>query len=299
MTKNNQKINFIGIGAAKSGSTWLAECFKEHPEILFSSQKSEKELYFFSTSFGKGMIKQRPSNFKKGLSWYHDQFPKPQKGKVRGEFCNAYLTDENAAQRIKEYNPNIKLLVILRDPAKMMYSLYWWLKGSVDIDAAPTFEEFVKNGKYLYKGKYAKYLKRYFDIFKEEQTKVFLLRDVKNNPEKVVKELYNFLEVDSSFKPSILGKRVNESIAHRSMFLKNLARFLVRFFKWIGLKKLYYAIVLNPNIYQIYKRLNVTKAEYPEMSEKDLKQLRNYYEASNKALEQLIKTDVSNWMPER
>ncbi len=35
MTKQKIKIDFIGIGTARSATTWITECLKEHPQIKF------------------------------------------------------------------------------------------------------------------------------------------------------------------------------------------------------------------------------------------------------------------------
>ncbi len=45
---NDFKIDFIGIGATKSGTTWIAQCLKEHPQICGSSIK---EINFFNIPF--------------------------------------------------------------------------------------------------------------------------------------------------------------------------------------------------------------------------------------------------------
>ena len=37
--------NFLIIGAQKSGTSWLSECLREHPDVYISEQK---EIYFFS-----------------------------------------------------------------------------------------------------------------------------------------------------------------------------------------------------------------------------------------------------------
>ncbi|NEP89823.1 MAG: hypothetical protein F6K18_25015 [Okeania sp. SIO2C2] len=54
---------------------------------------------------------------------------------------------------------------------------------------------------YFEKGLYYYYLKKYFDIFDRQNTKLFLFEDFTSDPLKVVKDIFTFLNVDSSFVP--------------------------------------------------------------------------------------------------
>ena len=150
-----EDINFVGIGAMKSGSTWVAENLSLHPEILFSSQK---ELNFFNDPIKVG-DKILNSFFKKGFGWYLKQFPKSEKGKIRGEFSVVYLFDKLAAKRIKEFFPNIKIIVVLRNPIEMIYSLHNWMKSAALSNLPSEFENAIDKGFYLNLGLYSHYLK--------------------------------------------------------------------------------------------------------------------------------------------
>ena len=55
------KLDFIGIGTARSNTTWLYKCLQEHPDI-FMPQK--KELHFFDSD----------SQFNKGINFYNNYF---------------------------------------------------------------------------------------------------------------------------------------------------------------------------------------------------------------------------------
>ncbi len=108
-------MDFIGIGAVKSGTTWVSKCLEDHPAILFASEKSRKEISFFnSTSNWQGKGGYDLSTWDKGLDWYMQQFPPAEEGKVRGEFTVTYLIDSLACDRIYKHFPDTKLLVILR-----------------------------------------------------------------------------------------------------------------------------------------------------------------------------------------
>lgn len=96
--KRKEKFNlgFIGIGASKSGTTGVAKCLDEHPEICLSHPK---EINFFNKhkifTFGK---KSTVNNYEKGLVWLKTNFKNClDKNRIFGEFSVAYFSDPIAA----------------------------------------------------------------------------------------------------------------------------------------------------------------------------------------------------------
>ena len=78
--------DFIGLGAQKSGTSWIYTCLSEHPEVYMPV----KEVQFFS----------QESNWSKGYGWYEDILEKCPPGTKAGEFSTSYLVSAAAPQRI-------------------------------------------------------------------------------------------------------------------------------------------------------------------------------------------------------
>jgi tetratricopeptide (TPR) repeat protein len=110
--KKEKAPDFIIIGAGKSGTTSLYKYLGYHPQILLSNKK---ELRFFD------------KNFTLGYEWYLAQFPTitDQSQWLTGEASPSYLFMAHAAQRIKDLAPNIKLIVMLRNPVERSISDYY------------------------------------------------------------------------------------------------------------------------------------------------------------------------------
>src|SRR5690606_30424745 len=106
---NLPKIDFIGIGASKSASSWVYQCLSEHPSICASRRK---EIRFFDNIH----------NFKKGLVWYFSFFPEKKEGQLMGEFSPMYIELTQTAKRIKELFPDVKMIAIFRNPVERIYS---------------------------------------------------------------------------------------------------------------------------------------------------------------------------------
>lgn len=306
------KIDFIGIGFEKCGSTWISKCLEEHPHVLFSSQKSRKEIAFFSVR--KGEKKEniaanwgKESDYKKGIDWYLEQFPKAEKGKIRGEFSPGYIRSKKALLRIKKHFPDVKIIISVRNPIDMIYSLYWYHRQSIRVNIEKDFEQIVLDGEKkildVDKGLYYKYLKNAFDIFPKDNIHLIFFEDIKNNPQKVVEELYRFLDVDNSFKPSILNKKVNPSAQIRFIKVKKV---LFKITKWLSDKEntcfpdLIDGLFENKKLYKIYQRLITfswkKKTPYPQMKKETRKKIVEYYKKDIKKTEELINRDLFNWL---
>ncbi len=100
----------IGIGAQRTGSSWLYACMYEHPEICMP----RKEINFFS----------RERNWTRGFGWYEGIFAECPATAVCGEFSTSYLPDPETPLRIHDRYPDVRLIVSLRHPAERAYSSY-------------------------------------------------------------------------------------------------------------------------------------------------------------------------------
>lgn len=288
----DKKIDFIGIGVAKSGTTWVAECLEEHPEILFPGQK---ELFFFNKKPAYLFYDEKLTNHHKGIQWYLNQFPEPQKNKIMGEFATNYYNDPDAAKEIKKHFPNIKIIAILRNPVNMLYSLYWYGKAAVRTQMPESFEKMVDEGLYLERGLLYKHLKKFYDHFPKNNIHIILLDDVKTKSKKVLKNLYEFLEVDPNFKPSILDKKSNPALKVRYPIIDKFSHGIIAILDKLNLQKQVRVLITSDFLYNIYKKINLTRGSNPPMKHKTRNRLIKYYKEDLNKLEQLIDRDLSAW----
>ena len=287
-------IDFIGVGEARSGSTWLSACLGEHPDVLFSSQKSQKELHFFNSEidvFGKRFR----SIYDRGLGWYLDQFPHAQKGKIRGEFSVNYFANPEAAMRIKDGFPNVKILIILRSPVTMLYSHYWHCRASVEMKVPETFEAAVEERYLLERGQYSDHIKRFFDIFSMDQVKVIILEQAKKSPHESIQSVFKFLGISPDFVPPSLEKKVNTSSKERFQILHKVAHKILDFLKSAGLKKLALDLASNLNLYELYRKLNLVPGEYPAMDDATKQKLITYFAPEVARIEDILDIRLPEW----
>ena len=109
-TKGSRRPNFFLVGAPKSGTTALAHYLSEHPQIFVSNPK---EPYYFADDF-HGLPGPKTERE------YLDLFSRADEGCVAlGEATTVYLYSSAAANRIKDFAPNARILVMLRNPLEI------------------------------------------------------------------------------------------------------------------------------------------------------------------------------------
>lgn len=199
---NNLQIDFIGIGGMRCGSSWIFQCIKEHPEVCNSSRK---ELNFFD----------KDNNYKKGIEgYYKPKFEKCPPDKIKGEFSPTYLHNPRAPYRIQSHFPNTKLIVSLRDPIERAYSQYRYGKAqNKRMSIYKNFHEAIKKDSELVQNSlYHEKLKKFFELFPENNILVIHFEEIRNYPDDTIKKIYKFLELnDVDFTPSPLNKKRNQT----------------------------------------------------------------------------------------
>lgn len=196
--------NFIGIGVPRSGTSWIHMALKQHPDVLVP--RRTKEIHFFS----------RDSNYEQDLDWYASFFSHHDGESAVGEISPTYFSTASAAERIYKHIPQARLIVSLRNPAERAYSSYTKqiLRGLIPpkmdfFEAAQVLEEKYRK-RMLEQGLYHQHLCRYLSLFPKEHILVMLYDDLEEDPKGFIRQIYDFIGVDSSFVPSTIGEKINE-----------------------------------------------------------------------------------------
>ena len=183
------KPDFIIIGAQKAGTTSLHYYLSCHPEIGMSSTK---ELKFFV----------REMNWTRGWAWYQDQFPA--QGRIFGEASPQYTqfpNFEGVPRRIHQHLPEVKLIYVLRDPIERTISHY--LQRVSEFAEERPFEKILElplnQNNYLNTSRYYFQLEQYLPYFAGEQFYFTTLERLKTDQRGVLRELFQFLDVDADF----------------------------------------------------------------------------------------------------
>jgi len=298
--KEIKKPNFIIIGAMKAATTSLYTYLKQHPDVFMTHIKEPMFFNNFETE-NNYIIKGRKGSKISTLKEYYGLFDNPENEIALGEASPAYIYNRNCATLIKKHFPEVKIIAILRQPVKRAYSNYLHAKradrepinsfiGAINSEEGRIEKNWSTLYHYKEKGFYFRQLSRYFKEFKKEQIKVILFEDIIDDPQKITKEVFEFLRVDSSFTPDT-SKKAN--VAGKP---KGVAGWIV-----MKLRK----NNLIPNIefskylpeFIVSYILKTIYSKPDKIDNKTIKSLTNkYYKEDIKQLEKLIKRDLSNWL---
>lgn len=215
----SRKPNFFIVGAAKAGSTSLDAYLGQHPDISMSQRKEPR---FFAlagmkdTSVPGPMGKRLMLDGVTDLVAYESLFTQAQDEKVVGENSNRYMEEsETVAERIYRYNPDAKLLAILRDPVDRSYSHFQMNvrsrveDGEAEFTSSGVYADalfrWLSDPFYVQMSRYHAQLEPYLEVFGIKALKVVRLRDLISRREDFLKKVYQFLDVDDGFRLSVVG----------------------------------------------------------------------------------------------
>src|SRR5271165_4331492 len=110
-----QKPDVFIVGAPKCGTSAMDQYLAAHPQVFMA----QKEMHGFGADLRFGA-----QFYRRDLAAYLDEFAS-RKGEIRaGEASVWYLFSKQAAAEIHAFNPEARIIIMLREPAEMLYSLY-------------------------------------------------------------------------------------------------------------------------------------------------------------------------------
>jgi hypothetical protein len=282
---------FIGIGAPRCGTRWLAQCLSEHPQIALPPH----EVYFFTT---RRLVWSHWSN---GLDWYSRLFEdcRASDATTWGEITPVYLFDDDTPQLMHECVPDAKLVCCLRDQSDRAYSWYrLFLHFNPEIFSTDfSFRRFLTYHDQVYgrEGFYLEHLQRYLAFYPRELILITLYDDLKRDPKSYIQHIYGFLEVDPSFAPTSLRERVNPMNLELPRN-KSLRRIL----ESIGRSQKLHRVGLDgfAHVIDRFNTLKVMPEDFPTRHQMDPEikaRMADLYRDHNKELGKFLGRDLSHW----
>ena len=193
-----ERLDFIVAGAQKSGTTALHYFLAKHPNITMGDQQ---EIHFFDDD----------ATFAAAVDYeqLHKHYPLVAPSTIAGDCTPSYIYHEPASERIRNYNPKIKLLILLRNPIERAFA-HWNMqrfKGREPLDffdavreektriaGAPPDE--ARRFAYVDRGFYAQQLERLFQFFPREQVKIVNFAEFREKQRETLASVFSFLGLD-------------------------------------------------------------------------------------------------------
>ena len=109
ITKHNQ-INLLCIGPQRTASSWLDRALRSHPNLCFP--KHVKETFFFD------------KRYHRGIEWYLNLFEPVTDDQLLVEVGPTYFETPLSLGRIREHNPEARILITVRNPIARSFSSF-------------------------------------------------------------------------------------------------------------------------------------------------------------------------------
>ena len=301
--------DFLIIGAGKCGTTSLYMYLKQHPEIFLPRVK-EPNFYGYENKtpadFGDGLAgAQHFMESVTDLESYKALFLDALPGQLKGEMSNTYMYHDQAPERIKHYNPDMKLIAILRQPAGRLYSRFLHLARE---SRTPTrdFAESLnkesiwwKRNDLIKEGFYHKNLSPYFNLFPKENIRIYLYEELNEEAPRVLRDIFEFLQVAPDFAPD-LETRFNQSGVIKNRFLNAIIGqrgMLTSGFKMIFPQTITEKFKQNASIQKIINNIRGKNLIKPKPDPAVWNRLtQDVYGEDIRKLQELIGKDLSHWL---
>ncbi|MFP4143759.1 MAG: sulfotransferase domain-containing protein [Phycisphaeraceae bacterium] len=298
--------HFLIIGAARSGTTALYESLCQHPGI-FMTEPKEPHYFAFAGETpafrGPGDDQMINRVAVTDPTAYRRLFDSAGQAQVAGEGSVSYLYYPQAARRVADECPRVRLLCLLRHPAERAFSAYLYMRSRLyepleDFrDALAAEEQRIAEGwhhiwHYRRMGYYHQQLQPWFEHFSPDQLRVHLFDDLREDADGLLRDCFDFLGVDPDFVPENRPSSVVSGVPRSRALGKILTRDL-------AIKRLVRPLVPPVLRHQLWRRLARANMNKPRLDEAVRAELTEGYREDILRLQDLIGRDLSSWLAER
>lgn len=269
--------DFIVVGAARTGTTWLSEVLQGHVCL----PRGTKETDFFIKRYAQG------------LQWYRSHFSGCAPSMRVGEICPTYFDSDLARERIAKDLPGCRIVCIVRDPVDRLYSFFklmrvhGWTKLAFE-------ESFKRHRQMLDSNRYVFHIEAWRAKFGADRVCVMVYDDLEADGQGFVDQLCDFIgavRFDITRSP-VANQRLNV-IPDQPRYRK-LAQNSRHAAAWLSEHRMY-------GLLKLWQRSPLWRLcfgggePFPALAPELELQLREYFRDGVEALEKLLGRDLSHW----
>lgn len=284
-------IDFIIVGAAKSGTTTLHDLLRQHPEVFLPKKK---ELHFFDNEI----------NFEKGIETYLKNFEKTNK-LICGEITPSYMFFDKVPKRLSIFlGKDLKLIFILRNPVDRAISHYNFNKSrgfedlsfedAIEIESKRinVSEKYKRRYSYMSRGLYFSQINNFLKYYKKENIHVIIFEDFLKDKINEMNNLFSFLNINPislnfDYKSNYTS-RPKSIMLNKFIFKESLFKKVLRIFIGNDLRKTLRDLLKKTNAGKPFKNKKMSLQEKKLLSSK-------YFDEDVNNLEKYLGYDIKSW----
>lgn len=291
---------FLVIGASRSGTTSVHHYLGQHPQVFTTAIKEPGYFLYMDGPVRPGGV---------AAEWlrrtavprradYEALFAAAGDARARGESTPLYLSVPEVPGRIHRLVPEARLVALLRQPAERAHSQ--WLGVRRDYAGVPArFEDWLAgdgeprvdgwlSAAIVESNRYATHLRRYLELFPRQRLRVHLYDDLVADPHRVLRDLFEFLEVEPAFVPDFTQRHGRTGIVRNPL--------LRRFWLYSGSARRLARPFLPRRLRDLAFDRVVRDLERPPLDAEIRARITAPLRDEIRALEDLLGRDLSHWL---
>lgn len=200
--------NFLIVGMMKAGTTTIYDQIASHPLVV---KAREKETHYFTPEY---VQVENTSLFQ---FEYHEvlNYDASQTDRLYGEATPAYIV---VPERIMAFNPNCKVIILIRDPSKCALSQYRQYKeyGIERMNFTEAFENLNIENRYVRDNTFYSRVERFGSVYPKDNILVVSFEKYLESPQEAMNAIFAFLgaptiQIDATREASRTRASIDES----------------------------------------------------------------------------------------
>lgn len=189
---------FLGIGPAQSGTTWLFRNLDSHPqvgipikEVTYWSNLTHRSIYWYARLVAS---------------------PKPFLGEITPRY---FLLDRRTIRAIHRLTPEVRLIMMLRDPVDRAWSAFRRKRLSFEEPTPETVDRFLESERrapnldFIDWGDYRRALDNWLTVFSRQQLFPVPFSRIVVDPSALLREVSQHIGIDPSYEFPYVDKKIN------------------------------------------------------------------------------------------
>jgi hypothetical protein len=271
---------FLVVGPGRSGTSWMYEMLKAHPEVCLA--KNTKETLYFDRMY------------EEGAEWYKEFFKPCEDAKAIGELSNTYIYNADVPRRVYETLGQVDLIVCLREPYERLRSSFAYKKRAGEV--SESLEKILRTDKgeeLIRENLYDEQLDRFLEFFSRERIHIFFYDDLKADPVAFLQSLYRVLGVDDAFLPEDVERVINKREKARIPGSGRVFGAISKTLRKIRAYGLLTRLKRNESLRRVFVKEGEGKEE--ELSPETLEMLKERFDPMIERIESLTGRDLEGW----
>lgn len=305
--------DFVIAGAMKCGTSSLHKILATHPDIFIPNKEIhfldlddiKQHPDFFINNKGQWYYPRFEQNWNNYIDKYMSYFENAKPHQIIGEDSTTYMASDKTAARLANINPEVKVIIMMRDPASRTYSHYWHTvrSGRALFSFEDTLQIMPDN--LIHRSLYKKQIENFLQHIPRQNMHFILFEEFVKDMQHHINEVCAFLGVSAQAinlenvkthaNKAKIPKHIQLQLWRNRIFRLKAKRSNMDLLAATTKPEANKAGKITQYVDHLHRKVNpLQKSKTPPMDTSTRKFLNNYFREENKELGDLINKDIAS-----